>query len=312
MKKILIAFMFAVLLLGGCTQNKFVPGDRMSSIPSNITKMTPETDLYPPIVHSPDWEDPVPLPYPVNTAGAEDSPFITPDGKTLYFFFTPDASIPATSQLVDNVTGIYVSNKADGGWSEPERVVLNEDISLEGCVFVQGDTMWFCTVRKGNMRPIDIFTARYVDGKWGDWQSVGRQLNVDYMVGELHLNGNALYYHSTREGGIGGMDIWVTRNESGSWSEPENVYEVNTPGTDGWPYVTSDGQELWFLRTYMGTPGIYRSIREKGSWSEPELIISQFAGEPSLDDEGNIYFVHHYYKDSVMLEADIYVSHKKS
>lgn len=303
--------MIALLLLSGCAQNKFVPGDRMASIPANITKMTPETDLYPPIMHSPDWEDPVPLPYPVNTAGAEDSPFITPDGKTLYFFFTPDPSIPAMKQLVDNVTGIYVSKKVEGGWSEPERVVLNDDISLDGCEFVQGDTMWFCTARKGNMRPIDIYTAKFEDGKWGHWQSVGRQLNVDYQVGELHLNGNELYYHSTREGGMGGMDIWVTRNESGSWTRPENVYEVNTQGTDGYPFVTSDGQELWFLRPYMGTPAIYRSIRENGSWSEPELIISQFAGEPSLDDEGNIYFVHHYYKDSVMLEADIYVAYKK-
>jgi hypothetical protein len=42
------------------------------------------------------------------------------------------------------------------------------------------------------------------------------------------------------------------------------------------------------------------------------LIISQFAGEPSLDNQGNIYFTHHFFKDGVMLEADYYVAMKKN
>ena len=41
------------------------------------------------------------------------------------------------------------------------------------------------------------------------------------------------------------------------------------------------------------------------------MIISQFAGEPTLDNEGNVYFVHHFYKNEVMIEADIYVAYKK-
>jgi hypothetical protein len=47
-------------------------------------------------------------------------------------------------------------------------------------------------------------------------------------------------------------------------------------------------------------------------WSEPELIISQFAGEPSLDSEGNIYFTHHYFKDGKMIEADIFVARRRT
>jgi hypothetical protein len=304
----ILAFILIAILVFGCAE-KALPS-RESAIPANATKMTPSMDIHPPAVHSPEWAEPVPLPFPVNTAGAEDSPFITPDGDTLYFFFTPDPNIPANQQLFDNVTGIYVSRKTNGTWSEPGRVVLNNDIGLDGCQFVDGDTMWFCSVRKGNMRPIDIFTAKYRNGKWGRWQSAGRLLNVDYQVGELHLHGNELYYHSERPGGMGGVDIWVTRNESGSWTTPENVYQVNTAGTDGWPFISDDGGELWFLRIYNGSPGIFRSQKVNGSWGEPELIISSFAGEPSLDRDGNIYFVHHFYNNSVMVEADIYVAKK--
>jgi len=36
------------------------------------------------------------------------------------------------------------------------------------------------------------------------------------------------------------------------------------------------------------------------------------ATEPSLDNEGNTYFTHHFFRDGVMLEADIYVAYRKT
>jgi hypothetical protein len=68
---------------------------------------------------------------------------------------------------------------------------------------------------------------------------------------------------------------------------------------------------MWFTRTDQGSPATFRSQRVNGEWQEPELIISQFAGESSVDNEGNIYFTHHFYEDGVMLEADYYVAYKK-
>jgi hypothetical protein len=42
-----------------------------------------------------------------------------------------------------------------------------------------------------------------------------------------------------------------------------------------------------------------------------ELIVSPFAGEPSLDAEGNLYFVHHWIRDGVILDADLYVAYRQ-
>jgi hypothetical protein len=105
--------------------------------------MTPETDVYPPILYSDDWMTPIPLIDAINTAGGEDSAFVVPDGLTLYFFFTPDVSIPAEQQVSDGVTGIYVSKKQNDEWSLAERVVLQDTgkLTLDGAEFVQGDTM---------------------------------------------------------------------------------------------------------------------------------------------------------------------------
>ncbi|MBN1923970.1 MAG: PD40 domain-containing protein [Nanoarchaeota archaeon] len=306
-------FLFIVLLIAGCTQQHSVV-DRYSLIPGEVVKKTPETDMYPPILISSDYEEPVPLPYPVNTRGGEDSPFITPDGKTLYFFFTPDVSKPVQKQVIDGVTGVYKSTLLDNGtWTEPERLWLAPFgvLSLDGCQFVQDNIIWVCSAREG-YEGLHWFSAEYYGREWTNFELI--DFPESYRVGELHVNNDwsTVYYHSDAEGGKGGYDLYETSLVNSSWSEPVNLEELNTEFTEGWPYLSEDEQELWFLRWTSGSPAIYRSIsQENNTWSVPELIIQQFAAEPSLDNEGNIYFAHHFIEDGVMLDADIYVAYKK-
>ncbi|MBE0480535.1 MAG: PD40 domain-containing protein [Dehalococcoidia bacterium] len=285
---------------------------REQAIPSTAVKITPETDVHPPILHSTEYEQPVPMPYPMNTAGAEDSGFIMPDGDTFYLWFTPDPNIPVQEQLFDGVTGLYVSHKVDRVWQEPQRIWLQYpgELALDGCLFVQEDRMWFASARTG-YSGMPWFTASFVNGEWTDWKEAG--FNPEYEVGELHISadGRELYFHSARPGGKGKYDIWVSKKENGEWLPPQNVEAVNSPETDGWPFLTEDGNELWFTRTYLGSPAIFRAEKVNGEWQEPELIISQFAAEPSLDFEGNIYFTHHFFNNGLMLEADYYVAKRK-
>lgn len=97
----------------------------------------------------------------------------------------------------------------------------------------------------------------------------------------------------------------------GEWANPVNIGAVNTGVDETRPFVTSDGQELWVTRWHEGSPAIVRSRKVDGQWQEGELIVSRFAGEPTLDPQGNLYFVHHFYDDGVMLEVDIYVAYRK-
>ncbi|MGD9677357.1 MAG: hypothetical protein AB7V16_03175 [Vulcanibacillus sp.] len=284
---------------------------REERLPDDIFKREPATDQYPPVLHSNDYEKPIPLSI-INTAGAEDSPFILPDGKTLYFFFTPDVRVSPEQQLFDGVTGVWVSYKEET-WSNPQRVWLNkpEVLSLDGAVSIQkNNEMWFASAREG-YEGMNIFTAEMVDEKWVNWEYAGDRLMKEIQIGEVHINDDDLYFHSSRSGGKGGYDIWVTTRNGDSWSDPLNIAVVNTDAMDGYPYVSSDGNELWFTRTYKGTPAIFRSVKKNDVWGEPEMIVSQFAGEPTLDNDGNLYFAHHYYEDGTMIEADIYVAYKK-
>jgi hypothetical protein len=323
MKPLLRAGTILLLASLACRQT-FLPATplaRSESIPAGAVKMTPAEDAWPPLVRG-GWSQPVPLSGPINTAGAEDSPFIPADGGALYFFFTPDLNIPVERQIGDGLTGIWMASWQNDGWGEPVRVWLSRpgELSLDGCAFVLGDEMWFCSVRIGNLREVDLYTARRVNGVWNDWENAGRQINLEWQVGEMHItaDGQELYFASSREGGFGGSDLWVARRSGNGWSQPVNLgANVNGAGNENRPFVTADGQELWFdAESQSGRPGpaIYRCRRgAEDAWEGCEEVIAQFAGEPTLTPDGmTLYFVHHYFSADLsrMIEADIYVSQR--
>jgi len=291
------------------------PVDRQQAIPAGAVKLTPDDDPYPPKLHDAGFTQPIPLPGPINTAGAEDSPFITPQGDTLYFFFTPAIAQSPEEELTGGVAGIYRSRIDSGGWTEPVRVRLVEpgELALDGCPFFQDRELWFCSARQGNYRGVDFWIARQEGDGFAEPRNAGELLNANYQIGEMHLapGGSDLYFHSNAPGGAGGVDIWVSYRDGDSWSQPVNVATVNTAADEGWPSISADGRELWFTRTYEGSPAVFRSIRSGEAWGAAELVVSQFAGEPTLDAAGNLYFVHHYLIDGELVEADLYLAARK-
>jgi hypothetical protein len=272
--------------------------------------------LRPLFLHYADWLSPVPLPGPVNTAGAEDYPFITPDGSTFFFTFTPDVNVPPQKSLLDGVTGIGRTHRVGNSWSEPPRVILETGPALDGCPFFDGHTLWFCAVRSGNYSEVDVYAAELEEGRWLDVRDAGPELNQKLQVGEFHLSpdGLALFFGWPNHGR---RDLWkVTRNAS-AWEDPVNLgANVNSRRNEDQPFLSSNGQVLWFTGdSRLGYPGAstFRSLLQPdGSWGPAQEVVSRFAGEPTLDDAGNLYFVHHFFsRDGKMIEADIYLSLRK-
>jgi hypothetical protein len=254
----------------------------------------------------------------VNTAGAEDSPFVSMDGHTFLFFFTPDVDVPAGEQASDGVSGIWTSTLIGGRCTEPTRVVLSTVPSLDGAPTLAGEDLWFASARGGNYGEIDVWIAeRTGDAEWGNWQNAGSRLNRDLDIGEWHLayGGDTLYFGWVNTAGYGDLDIWAVARSGEDWGTPWNLGPtVNTAGHESRPFVTIDGSELWFTGTsglgYHG-PAVFRSTRTAEGWGEPEEMISNYAAEPCLDAHGNIYFIHHFMTaEEEMIEADVYFCRK--
>jgi len=310
--------------MDACQQIEQPAIDRLDYIPMDAVKVSLDDDPTPPVLHLTGmFHDPVPLNTTINTAGAEDSAFFAADTETLYFWFTPDVAVAVEDQVNDPSTGIYRSQRQGDTWQSPQKVWLFDIVSLEGCACVQGNTIWFCAAVCG-MIGMHHFYSEYEDGNWSSGQLSEILNHADYEIGEFHVtsDGNEIYFHSIRAGGQGGNDLWVIEKAAAGWRDPVPLTALNTECDEGFPFVTADGTELWFSGDSriddalpLGTPdyfgAIFYSEKVGNSWSAPVEVVSQLAGEPTVDPQGNVYFTHHYYVNEQRIEADIFVLNRK-
>ncbi len=120
----------------------------------------------------------------------------------------------------------------------------------------------------------------------------------------ISADGNALYFTSTREGGFGGQDIWVSRLKEGNWGPPENLGEpVNTKFNEGPDTLSVDERTMFFTRCdKVGQPGtcdLYTASwdEETKKWINPrnlgDAINSRYndANASLSYDESTLYYV---------------------
>ena len=74
----------------------------------------------------------------------------------------------------------------------------------------------------------------------------------------VRLDGPELVFDSTRPGGLGGPDIWVSSRASalGEWSAPVNPgAPINSPAGESRPSLSRNGDRLYFGSTRPGGQG---------------------------------------------------------
>jgi outer membrane protein OmpA-like peptidoglycan-associated protein len=105
-------------------------------------------------------------------------------------------------------------------------------------------------------------------------------------------DGKWLYFTSDREGGQGGIDIWMAeRQPDGEWGTPVNMGPgINTRWDERGPFMHADNQTLYFSsegHNSMGGLDIFRTVRQAdGTYSRPQNI-----GYPINTSEDDVYFV---------------------
>lgn len=159
---------------------------------------------------------------------------------------------------------------------------------LDGCPFTSPDglSLYIASNRLGGLGGIDIWVARRErrSAPWGPPQNLGAPINSD---GDdfcpSPTRGRLFLFVSTRTGGCGGSDIYLTRREQGTWSEPENLgCAVNSAAGEAGPVLRHD--QLYFSSVRpggfapdSGMPGdsdIYVASRTgHGEFESPELAL---------------------------------------
>lgn len=265
-----------------------------------------------PVVVVAGWSDPVKLAAPLNTPCPEDAIEIAPDGSALYFFWSPVVNGSA-ADLLHITTGTYRAERtgADPGvFSEPcfydlQKGAPGGSVDGEPSFTAAGDSVYFHSTRSANLGylmsppvddPMDIYVAAVVGGEPGPAANLGRPVNSEFREGEHALGPDGrLYLSSTRPGGLGGVDIWISTRQGGAWSEPVNPgAPINSPGEDLQPaFAANDPLTMYFTSDRDGPSSIYRSRFNGSAWGLPEMMITGYVGEASLVGDGSLlYFVH--------------------
>ncbi|HQO31286.1 MAG TPA: OmpA family protein [Chitinophagales bacterium] len=208
----------------------------------------------------------------INTEHWEYFPYMTPDGKLLAF-----------TRLQNNQEDIYVSTKTEKGFSP--AVSLGNIINTadnEGAETMNADgTLLFFTAcnRMDGYGSCDIYFSQKLKGNWTAAMGIGKPINTSAWEAQpsFSSDGRALYFSSSRPGGLGGKDIWVSYlDEQLKWSEPQNLGpNINTANDDQCPFIHADNQTLYF--TSAGWPGmgggdIYISRKTDTGWTKAENL----------------------------------------
>ncbi len=101
--------------------------------------------------------------------------------------------------------------------------------------------------RKKATRTLGLFTAHQNPTGWSQPTPLTLN-NSEYSLGHpaVSEDGKTLYFVSDMPGGLGGTDLYVSRQENGTWSEPENLGRpINTEGNEMFPFLYQ-GQTLYF------------------------------------------------------------------
>ena len=70
-------------------------------------------------------------------------------------------------------------------------------------------------------------------------------------------DGNTIVYSTNKEGGLGGLDLWMIRKlpfGDNAWALPQNIPSINTSFNEDFPSFSADGKTIYF--SSQGHPGM--------------------------------------------------------
>jgi hypothetical protein len=219
----------------------------------------------------------------INTTDDEYWPSITADGHTL--MFTRQSKINMyPSSMSNSQEDFYVSFYSGNGWDtavnagEPLNTRQNEGAQT---LSSNGDYMYFTACdRPGGLGSCDLFFSAFRNGRWTLPVNVGAPVNTSSWEStpSISADGNLLFFSSTRPGGSGGKDLWLTvMTKRGKWGTPVNLGKtINTEGDEMSPFIHFDGRTLYFAsdgRPGMGGFDIYMTrMNDDTTWTEPQNL----------------------------------------
>ena len=178
-------------------------------------------------------------------------PFVSVDGKQLFFISTrPDfpQAIPADKKNMD----IWVAVRNGADWGTPHRVENVNSEGKEGSPTVARDgTLYFFSDRNGGTDKNAIYKSQLVDGHYQVPSLLPSVINSGPSNTSPFVtpDGRTLLFYSTRDGGFGKADLYVSHERHRKWAASVNLgTAVNSADSEYNPALSRDARWLYFGR----------------------------------------------------------------
>ncbi|HND89131.1 MAG TPA: OmpA family protein, partial [Saprospiraceae bacterium] len=218
--------------------------------------------------------DPHPVGNGINSSLDEYLPSLTADGQTMVF-----------TRREGYDENFFQSIRKDSVWQKAEPMQDINTFQNEGAQNISPDGTWLvftaCNRRNdGSQGSCDLYWSQLKNNTWSKPSPFSNAINsADWEAQPCISNdGRSILFSSTRAGGQGGKDLWMTtRQPNGKWATPQNLGKVvNSSGDEQTPYLHPDGQTLYF--TSDGHPGMgkndlyFTRKQPDGSWGQPQNL----------------------------------------
>jgi outer membrane protein OmpA-like peptidoglycan-associated protein/tetratricopeptide (TPR) repeat protein len=224
----------------------------------------------------------------INSAESEYFPSLPIRGNEMVF----------TRRLNNFNEDFFIAEKASSSWASARR--LSGSINTpqnEGAQNISQDGLWLVFTacnREDGFGSCDLYISYLAKEGWGEAVNLGKKVNTESWDSQPCLSPDKrdLFFASSRAGGFGGSDIYVSHLlPNGTWSAAENLGPtINTPADESSPFMHADNQTLYF--TSNGHPGYgeqdlyFVKKGAPGKWTTPQNL-----GYPinTINHEGTLF-----------------------
>ncbi len=213
----------------------------------------------------------------VNSSYDEQSPFISPDGKVMYWTV---ANHPDNAGGKKDPGDIWYSVWTGEEWSLPLHggKLINNTAYNSVIGFSHDGERMFLTGHYAHNNALATTQGIAVSIKNDNGWSEPENIHIPYFLnrsvstqGFLSTTVEAFVFSADSYSTIGAEDLYVSLLQSGKWSEPKNLgKKINTVNQEFSPSMSSDGQYLFFAsngRKGYGSFDIYYSTRLDDTWT---------------------------------------------
>jgi len=207
----------------------------------------------------------------INSEQDEYLPTITSNGNQMVFtqdYKHRDENIMISEKgasgkwLKRRKIGAYINTSHNEGMAK--YATHGKTFYYAGCE--RHDTEGGCDIYEAQMDGDEVVVINRLEG-----------LNSEYWDSQpsISCDGKTMYFSSTRHGGYGGADIWISQQDKdGDWLPAKNLGPyINTPKDEEAAYIATDGKTLYF--TSNGYPGqgdgdLFITRKTETGWTEPQ------------------------------------------